>query len=167
MAGSTSSVLFSQAAIDLVFMGWQLMCAQTCTISGAVNSGVPHIWRRLPEKGVVMPASPKSAILTFIASSIRMFSGFRSLWMTRLQGSKETVSALKSCTQLCTWAAEREPASRDKAGDMDRDAVCTVNCSAPQLNLKLPQVATVDWGSRVHSRPCTQRTGCCSHLRWQ
>lgn len=49
------------------------------TISGAVNSGVPHSCRRLPENGVVMPASPKSAILTFEDSSIRMFSGFRSL----------------------------------------------------------------------------------------
>ena len=55
-----------------------------CTISGAVNSGVPHSWRRFPEKGVVMPAKPKSAILTLVDSSMRMFSGFRSLWITRL-----------------------------------------------------------------------------------
>ena len=134
LAGSTCSVLIVQAATDMVFLGWQLMCAQTCTISGAVNSGVPHIWRKLPEKGVVMPASPKSAILTFIASSIRMFSGFRSLWITRLEGSKEVVSGLEGCTQLCTWTAAREPASRDKeetfkAMQLVMSAVLLLSCT--------------------------------------
>ncbi len=38
-------------------------------ISGAVNSGVPHAICRLPDSGVVMPASPKSATRMLLSKS--------------------------------------------------------------------------------------------------
>lgn len=58
------------------------------TISGAVNSGVPHCSLNAPPlKGATTPARPKSAIFG-VSPSIRMFSGFKSRWITRLPACK-------------------------------------------------------------------------------
>lgn len=54
-------------------------------ISGEVKAGVPQNSYRRVSRGLVMPARPKSATLTRRFASIRMFSGFKSLWMTCLR----------------------------------------------------------------------------------
>ena len=53
-------------------------------ISGEVKAGVPQYSTRRDSRGDVMPARPKSATLTRRLASMRMFSGFRSLWITCL-----------------------------------------------------------------------------------